>query len=171
MAAIDADPMRLRAALEAGLPPSLGDVLHTAIALAAAQPVSLYLVGGAVRDLLLGRPALDLDLVVVGDAGVLARQVAARHGLAVDQYEAFGTATIKVPEAGTDGVHGLDFVTARRESYPTPGQLPQVVPASLAADLARRDFTINAVALALAAAAPALIDPHGGLADLAAGLV
>src|SRR3954447_3198254 len=171
MALRDPDPVHLRAALEAGLSPDLAAVLDDAITLGTAQGTPLYLVGGAVRDLLLERPALDLDLVVVGDAGVLARQVAAQHGLEVEQHDAFGTATITIPGAGAVGMHGLDFVTARRETYPAPGHLPQVAPADLAADLARRDFTINALALALDPAAPALIDSHGGLADLAAGRV
>ncbi|HMA32946.1 MAG TPA: polynucleotide adenylyltransferase, partial [Chloroflexia bacterium] len=65
----------------------------------------------------------------------------------------------------------LDFVTARQEIYPAPGQLPQVTPAGLAADLARRDFTINAMALPLDPAGAGLLDPQGGQADLAAGQI
>ena len=65
----------------------------------------------------------------------------------------------------------LDFVTARRETYAAPARLPQVAPAGIADDLARRDFTINAMALPLDPAAPDLLDPHGGRADLAAGQI
>jgi tRNA nucleotidyltransferase (CCA-adding enzyme) len=83
----------------------------------ASEPV--YLVGGAVRDLLLGRPRADVDLVVVGDAAGLA----ARLGGVGAEHERFGTAKIEV-----DG-HELDIATARSETYPQPGALPVVAPA------------------------------------------
>ena len=155
------------------LPAGLATWLRGIVAEAAGAGTPLYLVGGAVRDLLLGRPPLDLDLVLEGAADVWARALAGRHGWRVTGHPAFGTATIHLPpEIAPPPTHpGLDFVTARRENYPQPGQLPQVTPADLAADLARRDFTINALALALNPAAPALLDPHGGQADLDAGLI
>jgi len=117
----------------------------------------VYLVGGAVRDLLLGRGRADIDLVVEGDAAALAEQL----GAEVTSHERFGTAKVKV-----DG-HEIDIAGARSESYPRPGALPVVEPgANLAADLRRRDFTINAMAIPLRGE-PRLIDPHGGEADLA----
>ncbi len=117
----------------------------------------VYLVGGAVRDLLLGRGRADIDLVVEGDAAALA----ARLGAAVVSHERFGTAKVAL-----DG-HEVDIAAARSESYPEPGALPVVEPgADLAADLRRRDFTINAMAIPLQGE-PRLIDPHGGQADLA----
>jgi tRNA nucleotidyltransferase (CCA-adding enzyme) len=119
------------------------------------EPV--YLVGGAVRDLLLGRGRADIDLVVEGDAAALA----ARLGAEVVSHERFGTAKVAL-----DG-HEVDIAAARSESYPEPGALPVVEPgADLAADLRRRDFTINAMAIPLQGE-PRLIDPHGGQADLA----
>jgi tRNA nucleotidyltransferase (CCA-adding enzyme) len=121
---------------------------------------SVYLVGGAVRDLLLGRARADIDLVVEGDAAGLA----ARLGAEVVEYERFSTA-----KARLDG-HGVDIATARTEAYARPGALPDVRPSSLPDDLARRDFTINAMAIPLDGE-PALIDAHGGLDDLAAGLL
>jgi tRNA nucleotidyltransferase (CCA-adding enzyme) len=125
----------------------------------AEEPV--YLVGGAVRDLLLGRPRADVDLVVVGDAAALA----ARLGGADVEHERFGTAKVEV-----DG-HELDIASARTETYPHPGALPVVEPAdSIEVDLARRDFTINAMALPLDDE-PRLIDPHGGRGDLEARLL
>ena len=125
---------------------------------AAVEPV--YLVGGAVRDLLLGRGRADLDLVVEGDAAVLA----SRLGADVVSHERFATAKVSL-----DG-HEIDIATARTESYPQPGALPAVEPAArVEADLARRDFTINAMAIPLEGSD--LIDPHGGQADLAAGLL
>jgi tRNA nucleotidyltransferase (CCA-adding enzyme) len=126
---------------------------------AAAEPV--FLVGGAVRDLLLGRGRADIDIVVEGDASALA----ARLGADVVSHERFATAKVSL-----DG-HELDIATARTESYPHPGSLPVVEPAAgVEADLARRDFTINAMAVPLGAGS-GLIDPHGGQADLAAGLL
>src|SRR5215218_404820 len=102
----------------------------------AEEPV--YLVGGAVRDLLLERPRADLDLVVVGDAAGLAE----RLGGAAAEHERFGTAKVEV-----EG-HEVDIATARTESYPQPGALPVVAPAAdLEADLGRRDFAINAMAI------------------------
>jgi tRNA nucleotidyltransferase (CCA-adding enzyme) len=126
---------------------------------ACAEPV--YLVGGAVRDLLLGRGRADIDLVVVGDAAALATKL----GAEVIEHERFATA-----KARLDG-HEVDVASARAESYPRPGALPEVEPASgVEADLARRDFTINAMAIPLRGE-PQLVDPHGGRSDLEAGLL
>jgi len=130
-----------------------------AVRKAAAEPV--YLVGGAVRDLLLGHPRADVDLVVEGDAAALAE----RLGGAAVEHERFGTVKVEV-----EG-HELDIATARTETYPEPGSLPVVAPAEdLEADLARRDFTINAMAIPLNGEAR-LIDPYGGEADLKQGLL
>ncbi|MFL5832883.1 MAG: hypothetical protein ACJ76B_02750 [Solirubrobacterales bacterium] len=121
----------------------------------------VYLVGGAIRDLLLGRPRADVDLVVVGDAAGLAE----RLGGAAAEHERFGTAKVEV-----DG-HEIDIATARTESYPEPGALPVVAPAGdIEADLGRRDFAINAMAAPIDGEAR-LIDPHGGEADLEAGVL
>src|SRR4051794_7438973 len=130
-----------------------------AVRAAASEPV--YLVGGAVRDLLLGRGRADIDLVVEGDAAALAAQL----GADVVSHERFATA--KVGLAG----HEIDIAAARSETYPDPGALPVVEPAAgIEADLARRDFTINAMAVPLREE-PWLIDPYGGGADLEAGLL
>ena len=115
---------------------------------AVAGEVRVYLVGGAVRDLLLGRERTDLDLAVEGDAVALGK----RLGGEVRAHDRFATAT-----AVLDGVE-LDLATTRSETYPRPGALPEVRPATLAEDLARRDFTVNAMAVTLHAA-PGLIDP------------
>jgi tRNA nucleotidyltransferase (CCA-adding enzyme) len=144
----------------------LGEALHGAYPeLAAVQDVAggkpVYLVGGAVRDLLLGRGRTDIDLVVEGEAAALA----ARLGGEVVEHERFATAKVSL-----DG-HEVDIATARAESYPHPGALPEVEPtAGIAADLARRDFTINAMAVPLRRE-PELIDPHRGREDLEAGLL
>jgi tRNA nucleotidyltransferase (CCA-adding enzyme) len=125
----------------------------------ARQPV--YLVGGAVRDLLLGRPRADVDLVVEGDAAALAASL----GGAEKEHERFGTVKVEI-----EG-HEVDVASARTEHYPHPGALPEVAPAdSVEADLGRRDFTINAMAIPLAGE-PRLIDPHDGREDLERGLL
>ncbi|HEV7482118.1 MAG TPA: hypothetical protein VGO13_03365 [Solirubrobacterales bacterium] len=130
-----------------------------AIGSASAEPV--YVVGGAVRDLLLGRGRADLDVVVEGDAAALA----AKLGAEPVSHERFATAKVIV-----DG-HELDIASARSESYPHPGALPVVEPApSIKADLGRRDFSVNAMAIPLREETH-LIDPHGGRADLGAGLL
>jgi tRNA nucleotidyltransferase (CCA-adding enzyme) len=130
-----------------------------AIEAAAEEPV--YVVGGAVRDLLLDRGRADLDLLVVGDAAALA----AKLGPELVAHERFATAKVVL------NGHEVDFAGARTESYPHPGALPVVAPAdSVEADLGRRDFTVNAIAIPLAGE-PRLIDPHGGTADLEAGLL
>jgi tRNA nucleotidyltransferase (CCA-adding enzyme) len=120
----------------------------------------IYLVGGAVRDLLLGRGRADIDLVVEGDAAGLA----ARLGADPVEHERFATAKVDL-----DG-HEVDIATARAETYAHPGALPEVRPASLDEDLARRDFTINAMAIPLQGE-PKLIDPRHGHADLEDGVL
>ena len=122
--------------------------------------------GGAVRDLLLGRPVRDADLVLQGDAAGLAADVGSRLGgrVTVVVHERFGTATLEL-EDGTR----LDVAAARRETYEYPGALPTVtLGATLEDDLRRRDFSIHAIALDLLRRPHRLVDPWGGAADLAA---
>jgi tRNA nucleotidyltransferase (CCA-adding enzyme) len=107
-----------------------------------------HLVGGAVRDVLLGGEAVDLDVVVEGDAAAAARTAAERVGGRVREHERFGTATVEADDLA------FDIARARRERYPAPGALPEVEPASLEEDLLRRDFTVNALAVALGPPAP-----------------
>lgn len=126
-----------------------------------------YLVGGVVRDLVLGWEAVDLDVVVVGDALAVARALAAAEGVETRLHDQFGTAKLRWP-AGQE----LDLITARHESYPVPGALPAVTPGTLDDDLRRRDFTINAIAASLAPESfGALVDPLDGRADLVAGTI
>ncbi len=125
----------------------------------AAAELPVYVVGGVVRDLLIGERRSDLDLVVEGEIGPLAE----RLGGELVEHERFRTATVTLPSGE------VDIAQARGESYPRPGALPEVRPATIADDLARRDFTINAMAVPLAEGA--LLDPHGGVEDLRAGLI
>jgi tRNA nucleotidyltransferase (CCA-adding enzyme) len=125
-----------------------------------------YLVGGAVRDLLRGEDPKDVDIAVEGDARSAGRAVAERLGSDAREYERFGTATVETP-AST-----YNFATTRQETYDEPGALPRVTPATLAEDLGRRDFAINAMAVGLSGDDLGhLYDPFGGVADMEAGLV
>ena len=129
---------------------------------AAAEGAPVFLVGGAVRDLLLGRGRADLDLVVEEDPAAVARKL----GGEVVEHERFATAKARL------GEHGIDVARARSETYERPGALPDVIAAGINEDLARRDFTVNAMAIPLGRDGPVeLIDPHGGRADLEAGLL
>ena len=103
----------------------------------------MHLVGGAVRDLLLGRPPRELDVIVEGDVGELAERASAAGAGAV-AHERFGTATVR------DGDCRWDLAAARAETYARPGALPDVRPAGIEQDLQRRDVTVNALALDLA---------------------
>jgi tRNA nucleotidyltransferase (CCA-adding enzyme) len=151
---LDADPDRVLERF-AGLPaaqPVLG-------ALAGAEK-DVYLVGGGVRDLLLGLVPLDLDFMVVGPLEPLAELV----GAPMRVHDRFSTATVEI--------HGFsyDLSSARRERYPHPGALPEVEPGTLAEDLARRDFTVNAIALAVGGPARGRLVGHSSaLDDLATG--
>lgn len=130
---------------------------------------AVSLVGGPVRDFLLGRPVADVDLIVEaregGGAEALAR-AAAPAGARVVAHDRFGTVRLEAGEAA------LDLAGVRRERYAHPGALPTVETASLEEDLRRRDFTVNALAIPLSPAArkgrPPVIDLGGGLADLEA---
>jgi tRNA nucleotidyltransferase (CCA-adding enzyme) len=126
-----------------------------------------YLVGGAVRDLLLGGETRDIDIAVEGDARSAARAVADRLGGELREYERFGTADVLLPD---NTIYHL--VTTREETYEAPGALPTVTPASLAEDLRRRDFTVNTLAVGLTGDDLGhLYDPFDGLADLQAKLI
>ena len=125
-----------------------------------------YLVGGAVRDLLRGAEAVDLDLAVEGDARSVARALADRLGGVAREHERFGTAAVRA------GDLKFDLATTRSETYDEPGALPRVEKASLDEDLRRRDFAINAMAVGLTGDDLGhLYDPCGGLADLKRGVV
>ncbi len=127
---------------------------------ASASGSEAYLVGGAVRDALLGAARADLDLVVGGDPGPLVEAL----GDTARTHDRFGTATVLTPEGP------IDVATARTETYAHPGALPEVRAAGIGEDLARRDFTVNALAVPIAGAFE-LIDPTGGLGDLRAGVL
>ena len=147
-----------------GLDDSVRSRLDRARAAARGEGLALWWAGGGVRDLLLGRPVVDLDLVVERGAEGVSRRLAASESAEVVLHPRFLSATIEL----ADGAR-IDVATARREVYAAPGALPEVAPATLVEDLGRRDFSINAVALRLEPEPEEWVDPFGGAADLAAG--
>jgi tRNA nucleotidyltransferase (CCA-adding enzyme) len=158
--------MVLTSELEKHFPVELVSLLRAAGDLAWSRDWNLYLVGGAVRDLFLARPNLDLDLVLEGDAIALARNLAEIRGGKVVAHPRFGTAKFRQQRIS------LDLATARSESYPRPGALPVVSPGTIGEDLFRRDFSINAMAIHLTPIHfGALLDPYGGRGDLDRGLI
>jgi tRNA nucleotidyltransferase (CCA-adding enzyme) len=127
----------------------------------------VYLVGGTVRDILLGEDGFDVDIAVEGDAIAFARDLAQALGGRVTPHEKFGTAVVLYADGGR-----VDVVTTRTEFYDAPAALPKVERAGLQEDLFRRDFTINAMAVSLKAGDfGRLVDPYGGRRDLADGML
>jgi tRNA nucleotidyltransferase (CCA-adding enzyme) len=131
--------------------PTAGRTLDALSALPAGRAVlaagdrfpGLWLVGGAVRDLALAAEVRDLDVAVEGEI----EEVAGALGEVLEAHGRFGTAEIATPDGGR-----VNLVRTRAETYPRPGALPEVRPAGIDEDLARRDFTLNAIAVAVSAA-------------------
>jgi tRNA nucleotidyltransferase (CCA-adding enzyme) len=155
---------------------SLGDELdqlgHLAVVFEAVAAISegydgVYLVGGTVRDILLGEPSFDVDIAVEGDAIALARSLADALDGRARVHEKFGTAVVLYGDG-----ERVDVVTARTEFYAAPAALPTVEHASIREDLFRRDFTINAMAVSLRGEDRGrLVDPFEGRRDLQTGTI
>ena len=129
--------------LEQRLPGVRLSVLRELSQLATGLGIDLYLVGGSVRDVLADAPLTDIDIMASGSAERLVESIRRRGDAKVRKASAFGTWSLTVQ--GVD----VDLATARRETYERPGALPTVIPGTVEDDLARRDFSINAMAISL----------------------
>ena len=164
--------MNLKAEIRSKLPEKVVSLLREIGTLAGQMGMTAYAVGGFVRDLILGTPTLDVDIVVEGDGIALAHALARMWGAKLTVHQRFLTATLhweSPNEAKTPAlshphpVTRLDIATARMERYPEPAILPEVEPATILDDLLRRDFSINAMAVCLAPNRfGELLDPTGG---------
>ncbi|MHB8104466.1 MAG: CCA tRNA nucleotidyltransferase [Dehalococcoidales bacterium] len=160
------ETINLAANIKEQLPIDIAEFIKKAGNAAEQQQKRLYLVGGVVRDMLLERINLDIDMVVEGDAIKLAQEIAISFQAVVTIHPRFGTAKLNWSN------RSADFATARAETYVRPGALPTVKPGTINDDLARRDFTINAMAIDLSPRHfGELIDPYNGRQDLKKKLV
>ncbi|RIK29563.1 MAG: hypothetical protein DCC56_12730 [Anaerolineae bacterium] len=158
--------MNLADLLKKSLDSSLVDLIHRVADESSSLGFPLYLVGGSVRDLMLGRPIVDLDLTLEGDAIKLARALVKKYGGDLTTHEKFFTATWEL-ESPVSNLQSLDLISTRRETYTHPGALPTVTKSTLDDDLRRRDFTINAMAIRVDGERfGELHDPLGGQSDL-----
>jgi tRNA nucleotidyltransferase (CCA-adding enzyme) len=156
--------MNLTAPLRRSLSRAAFGYLETFGRLVSERGGDAFLVGGPVRDILLGKPLLDIDVVATHPVEPAVRALAARHKGRLEKRSAFLTFKLSFP----DDIR-MDVATARKETYPAPASLPVVQPSEPLHDLARRDFSINAMALSLLPSGfGELIDPLGGMMDLAA---
>lgn len=139
------------------------EVIQLTINVARENGFNTYLVGGIVRDYLLGKPSEDLDIVIEGNALEVAQVLSHLLEVPVKQYPHFLTAHLTFPH------WHLDLATSRKEFYKASAAYPDVTPGPIQKDLFRRDFTINAMAVFLGADGPLpLVDPYGGYEDLTA---
>ena len=168
----------LTAKLEDAITPDRLNLLNAISQAAAERHFALYIVGGFVRDLLLGLPKQDFDLVVEGEAIILAQSLAKKWGGRVTSHAQFSTAKWYLADSkfsdSTNGNHSefVDLVSARTEFYTHPSALPTIERGSIKLDLHRRDFTINTLALRLDGRHYGeLHDYWGGLNDLRQGFV
>ena len=141
-------------------------VLRELSQLATGLGIDLYLVGGSVRDVLADAPLTDIDVMASDNPERLIESIRGRGDAEVRKASAFGTWSLTV--RGVD----VDLATARRETYERPSALPTVIPGTVEDDLARRDFSINAMAVSLSHDSWGdLLDPHGGATDLKRPLI
>ncbi len=151
----------------AALPIALAELLTLVARVAGEEGCELQLVGGPIRDLLLGREVVDVDLVVASDPRELADAIVGYsrdETLKIVAHDRFGTLRIETSDAH------VDLAQLRAESYEHPGALPRVRPGDLSEDMHRRDFGVNALVCALDASHPGsamqISDLEGGLEDL-----
>ncbi len=152
----------MRQLIQERLPAATRALLDQVAALAGEAGLPVYVVGGFVRDLLLDRETLNIDLMVEGDGLHFARELSHKLNTRLTPHSRFGTSVLSF----SDGTH-LDVATARRESYKEPAALPTVTPGTIEEDMERRDFSINSLAIKLDSDGERpLLDFNNGLADL-----
>lgn len=181
------EQQNLAGRLEAALSPTRLALLIAIAAKAREQNMAVYIVGGFVRDLLIGRPSPDFDIVIEGDAITLAKTLATEYGGRLISHRRFGTSKWTISEIRNDLIQAispdrtldpanlpdsLDMISARTEFYDYPTALPTIERSSIKHDLHRRDFTINTMAIRLDGRHYGnLYDYWGGQRDLRRGLV
>jgi tRNA nucleotidyltransferase (CCA-adding enzyme) len=145
----------LSGAIRANLVPGAVEAACKAALLAESAGMRIFIVGGTVRDMLMGCSGKDIDMAVEGDAISIGKALAGCLGAELKCYRRFGTCTLAFP-CSMDGnenpgpsVITMDLATAREETYAYPGALPEVRASTIDADIARRDFTINAMAVSM----------------------
>jgi len=143
------------------------DILTIAGSLGDKESIPTYIVGGYVRDTLLGKSCQDIDIMVEGDGIAFAKLLAKelKVNVTVD-YDKFGTALIPYPNVD------IEVATARKEKYQSDSRKPEIISSTVEEDMSRRDFTINAIAASLMPSSfGELYDPFGGIKDLQKGLL
>lgn len=144
------------------IPLKIKDILYNAGKIADDLGCNLYVVGGFVRDLIMGEDTLDIDMVIEGDAHDFAKKLSCFYGGKVTKHNKFQTATVEL-----DNQFSIDVVTARREYYEYPAALPIVERGTIREDLFRRDFSINSMAIKLNSKCfGELVDFYGGIKDI-----
>ena len=143
------------------------DILTIAGSLGDKENIPTYIVGGYVRDTLLGKSCQDIDIMVEGDGVAFAKLLASKLKVNVTvDYDKFGTALIPYPNVD------IEVATARKEKYQSDSRKPEITSSTVEEDMSRRDFTINAIAASLMPSSfGELYDPFGGIKDLQKGLL
>jgi tRNA nucleotidyltransferase (CCA-adding enzyme) len=165
--------------MEMLLPGKFIKLIKSISAEADSRDIKLFVVGGFVRDLILGKKNYDLDIVVEGDAIEFGKIIADKLGGSLVVHKKFGTSTVVMnwpdwlgPSLHPDNKFKIDIATARQEIYEAPAALPTVKFSSLRQDLYRRDFTINAMAVKINKKDFGLfVDFFDGIKDLERGII
>lgn len=167
--------------IETILGAAVAKLIETIAHIAQNQSLTVYMVGGVVRDLMLKRPNFDIDFVVEGDAIAFTENLVNQLGGTMHSHKPFGTAKWSLDDSAANNLgfsldilpHHIDFATARFEYYEQPTALPTVYSSSIKLDLQRRDFTINTLAVQLSPLTLMwhILDIYGGMRDLREGLL
>ena len=156
------------------LPPEKQTLLLRIADHAVSMNMPCYLVGGLVRDIFLGKPVNDLDIIVEGDAIQFGESLVKKYGGKLIAHQKFRTAIWHLPSNFAQNIQpsSLDLITTRNETYLNPGALPTIKPSTIEDDLRRRDFTINAMAVRVDGGHfGELLDPLNGRTDLEKGII